>query len=95
MNPAGELSWQARAADPARLGRRPRCASGQLPAGRERAPLAGGASGQLHQINHLVQDGARMLRVVLEDEGGRQVGQDHSLVLLLAVTQAPRGVLEG
>ena len=68
---------------------------GQLAAGREGAALAsGGAAGQLHQINHLVQHGARLLGVVLEDEGRREVGQDHRLVLLLAGTQALRGVLK-
>jgi hypothetical protein len=68
--------------------------AGELPAGRESPALASGVAGQLHQINHLVQYRARMLRVVLEDEGGREVGQDHRLVLLLARTQVPHGVLE-
>jgi hypothetical protein len=76
------------------LGERLVTPAGELTAGRKRAALARGAAGQLHQINHLVQNGARLFRVVLEHEGGREVRQDHRLVLLLARTQPPRGVLE-
>jgi hypothetical protein len=68
--------------------------AGELAAGRKGAAFAGGVASQLHQINHLVQHGARPLGVVLEDEGGREVGQDYRLVLLLVQTQAPRRVLE-
>jgi hypothetical protein len=58
----------------------------ELPDGREGTALASGATGQLHKINGLVQHGAGVLRVALEDEGSREVGQDHRLVLLLART---------
>jgi hypothetical protein len=69
--------------------------AGELAAGREGAAFASGVASQLHQINDLVQHGTGVLGVVLEDEGGREVGQDYRLVLLLARAQAPRGVLEG
>src|SRR5215213_8458319 len=68
--------------------------AGELPANSEGTALAGGAAGQLDQINHLVQHGARLLGVVLEDEGRREVSQDHRLVLLLAGTEAPGGLLK-
>jgi hypothetical protein len=69
--------------------------AGELPANSEGTALTrSSAASQLDQINHLVQHGARLLGVVLEDEGRREVGQDHRLVLLLARTQALRGVLK-
>jgi hypothetical protein len=68
---------------------------GELPANSEGTALTrGSTASQLDQIDHLVQHGARLLGVVLEDEGRREVGQDHRLVLLLAGTEAPGGILE-
>jgi hypothetical protein len=39
----------------------------KLPAGRKDPTFASGAAGQLHKINRLVQHGAGLLRIVLED----------------------------
>jgi hypothetical protein len=66
----------------------------ELPAGRKDTALASGAAGQLHKINRLVQQGARLLRIALEHEGGRKVPEDHRLVLLPARTEAQRGLLK-
>jgi hypothetical protein len=66
----------------------------ELPDGREGAPLAGGAAGQLHKVNCLVQYGAGVLWLALKGEGGREVGQDNRLELFLTGTKALRGVLE-
>jgi hypothetical protein len=66
----------------------------KLPAGRKDTALASAATGQLHKINCLVQHGARLLRIALEDQGRGDVPEDHRLVLLLAQTQSLRGLFE-
>src|SRR5512132_2491042 len=66
----------------------------ELPAGRKDPALASGAAGQLHKINRLVQHAAGLLRIALENEGRGHVPEDHRLVLLLARTEALRGLLE-
>jgi hypothetical protein len=45
----------------------------KLSAGGKDPALASGAAGQLHQIDRLVQHGAGLLRIALEDQGRRDV----------------------
>jgi hypothetical protein len=64
------------------------------PANREDTALAGGAAGQLYGIDCVMQHCARLLRIALEHKGGREVRQDHRLVLLPARTETQRCLLE-
>jgi hypothetical protein len=66
----------------------------KLPTGRKDPALTSGAAGQLHQVDRLVHHGVGPLRIALEDQGRRDVPEDHRLVLLLARTKALRGPLE-
>ena len=66
----------------------------KLPAGRKDPSLASGAAGQLHQVDRLVQHSTGLLGIALQDQGRRDVPEDHRLVLLLARTESPRGLLE-
>src|SRR6266545_6369626 len=66
----------------------------QLATRYEDAPRPTSVVGAFHQIDGLVEHCGRMLRVVLADEGDRQVRQDDRPVLRLAHPEAPRGCLQ-
>ena len=67
----------------------------ELSARREHPLHPAGVPGQLDKINRLMQHHGRLLRLTLANEGGREVPEDHRLVLFLAQAEALCRLLEG